>query len=272
MVLVDQLEEWAYGAKGVQVISDRDREQARYDAWSRQMLDDLDHALEESSVPGHLREPYDWFHAQLEALITRETVVLEIGAGSGQHTLPLAELTDLLVTLDISVPALTVGALRGGSSVRPVCADMEALPIGDGSVDIVVSAGSLSYGEPDLVDAEIRRVLRPGGALVVVDSLNHNPFYRLNRWLHYRKGQTSLSTLKRMPDQRRIARLMQGFGHVRLRRYGSFVFLYPPLRRFLGDLRAQNACVVLDREMGRGRNAFKFVLVGTDYMRRPSGG
>jgi ubiquinone/menaquinone biosynthesis C-methylase UbiE len=47
---------------------------------------------------------------------------------------------------------------------------------------LIVSAGSLSYGDNDKVLDEIYRVLKNKGAFIAIDSLNNNPIYRLNRF------------------------------------------------------------------------------------------
>lgn len=59
-------------------------------------------------------------------------------------------------------------------------ADMEQLPFENESFNIVTSAGSLSYGYQIKVDYEIRRVLKPNGFFICVDSLKHNPIYKIN--------------------------------------------------------------------------------------------
>ena len=38
---------------------------------------------------------------------------------------------------------------------------------------------------------EIYRVLKQGGILIIVDSLNHNPVYKFNRWIHYLYGNNN---------------------------------------------------------------------------------
>jgi ubiquinone/menaquinone biosynthesis C-methylase UbiE len=52
---------------------------------------------------------------------------------------------------------------------------MEKLPFADQSFDIIVSAGSLSYGDNDIVMNEIYRVLKLQGVFIAIDSLNNNP-------------------------------------------------------------------------------------------------
>ena len=54
------------------------------------------------------------------------------------------------------------------SWLRPferVCADAQALPLRDGSVDLIVSNLMLQWCDPDAVFAEFRRVLAPSGLL-----------------------------------------------------------------------------------------------------------
>jgi ubiquinone/menaquinone biosynthesis C-methylase UbiE len=51
---------------------------------------------------------------------------------------------------------------------------MEKLPFANQSFDIIVSAGSLSYGDNDIVMNEIYRVLKLQGVFIAIDSLNNN--------------------------------------------------------------------------------------------------
>ena len=55
--------------------------------------------------------------------------------------------------------------------------DMEKLPFKNESFDVICSAGSLSYGDNNRVMNEIYRVLKFGGCVVLVVSLNDNPIY-----------------------------------------------------------------------------------------------
>jgi len=156
--------------------------------------------------------------------------------------------------------------VNAGGHVMTQVADIETLPFADASFDVVACAGSLSYGEPALVDAEIRRVLRPSGTLICVDSLNHNPVYRINRWLHYLRGDRSKSTLKRMPDMTRIMALGDRFSKVNVRYFGALSFAMPVLARLLGDNTAEAASDRIDQLIGVRRSAFKFVLVAQGFI------
>ncbi len=113
---------------------------------------------------------------------------------------------------------------------------MEQLPFADASFDVVACAGALSYGEVVTVADEILRVLKPGGRFICVDSLNTNPLYRLNRWMHYARGERSRSTLLRMPSLRSLDVYRQRFPSVDVAYFGAMTFLVPTLAAAFGEL------------------------------------
>jgi len=161
---------------------------------------------------------------------------------------------------DISSHALEVLSQRI-EGVTTLVADMESLLFEDNSFDVVASAGSLSYGIPELVDAQIRRVLRPGGIFLCVDSLNHNPIYRFNRWFHYMRGDRTKSTLLRMPTIDRIQSLASGFKNADVRYFGAVSYLMPILARIIGQSKAAKVSDAVDQMVNVRWSAFKFVLV-----------
>jgi malonyl-CoA O-methyltransferase len=96
-------------------------------------------------------------------------VVLDAGAGTGfgsralKRRYPKAQ----VLALDSSLHMLKVAG-KQQSWLRPfsrVCADAQALPFRDGSVDLIVSNLMLQWCDPDAVFAEFRRVLKPQGLL-----------------------------------------------------------------------------------------------------------
>lgn len=97
--------------------------------------------------------------------------VLEVGCGEGELAQRLAhELGATVIAMDQSERMVALALERG---VDAQIGDAQELPFGDASFDVVVAAWML-YHVPDLdrALAEMRRVLRPGGRLVV--STNYN--------------------------------------------------------------------------------------------------
>lgn len=243
-------------------------ERARYDARAQSQLIGGEVLTEVSfgsqTMAAYLRTPYILYEQKIAELVHSHHHVLELGAGNGLHTLVLLQTGAHVTASDISPHSLTLLSQRlkkNQDNLKTEVADMERLPFADSSFDVIASAGSLSYGEPNLVDAEIRRVLRPGGMLIFVDSLNHNPLYRFNRWLHYLRGDRSGSTLRRMPDLTRIEALGEGFSSVDAKYFGAMSFCMPVVARLSGGDTAQSISDKIDRLIGVKRLAFKFVLI-----------
>ena len=246
-------------------MSDRNTERSRYEVAAQRLKGDA--SRESLSVidaaPGYLLPPYRRFAAHAASVIGRNTGVLELGAGMGGLTGVLTELSHRVVSLDISATSLSVLRDSLATDVDVVCGDMAALPIRGRSFDVITSAGSLSYADPTELDDEIFRVLRPGGSLLVVDSLNHNPIYRANRWLNYRRGRRTRSTLIRMPTTARINGLLAHFETSSVDYYGSIDFAYPLLTRIIGAGRATS--LVTKHGSHGPHSAFKFVALGQGF-------
>lgn len=112
----------------------------------------------------------------LDLLDVREgEVVLDLGAGPGFFTLPAAKRTHAPVyALDIAQEMLTLTLERakaeGITQIQPLHAAMHMIPIPDASVTRVLASTVLH--ETDRLDEtlrEIRRVLRPGGKLLIIE-------------------------------------------------------------------------------------------------------
>lgn len=248
-------------------MDDKAEELRRYEEGARQALESATPTQElgASGVAPELRTPYAFYEQRIQQLVSPGDRVLELGAGSGMHTSVLVRTGADVTASDISPSALAL-LQRRLASLAPQrlvtrVADMEVLPFESGSFDVVACAGSLSYGEPSLVDAEVRRVLREGGTFVCVDSLNHNPVYRLNRWLHYTRGERTRSTLLRMPDANRIEAITRHFKSVEVRYFGALTWTMPLLSRLFGASRAARISDAVDELINVRRSAFKFVLV-----------
>lgn len=111
--------------------------------------------------------------------------VLDLGAGTGRLTLPLAAKARSIRSFDASEAMLSITAEKlqkaGYSNWQTQVADHRALPAADQSADFVVSGWSICYlGSSDLpqwqtnirqVVAEIRRVLRPGGTAILFETM-----------------------------------------------------------------------------------------------------
>ena len=104
--------------------------------------------------------------------LTGEERALDVGTGAGALAIALAPLVREVVGVDIVPELLAEGRKRAPANVELVEADATALPFERGSFDLVCTARTLHHvPRPELVLAEMNRVLRPGGTMLVVDQL-----------------------------------------------------------------------------------------------------
>lgn len=187
-------------------------ERDRYDAHARAQLSDKSETKRSAALGSHqirpcLRKPYLVYEQAIRDLVRPDDRVLELAAGSGVHTQILLQMGAHVTATDISADSLRLLEQRvyaKAGALTTQVADMEELPFPDGMFDVVVSAGGLSYGDNQLVLQQIKRLLKPGGRFICVDSLNHHPVYRINRYIHFLRGNRSYSTLRRMPTYKLI--------------------------------------------------------------------
>lgn len=146
-----------------------------------------------------------------DALLGRSEVpeaVADVGCGTGRllaalrERLPGAE----LIGVDPSEGMISVarGRFERGPGVRLHVASADGLPLGDASVDAVTTTLSFHHWDrqgPSL--AEVARVLRPGGRLVLADILGIGAVGRLIRPLGrlHGSGYRSAAELGRLLEE-----------------------------------------------------------------------
>ena len=194
-----------------------------------------------AGVSLELRRPYLRFEELLRETVHPDDRVLDLCCGDGQFSFVAAEAGARVTGLDLSAATLELAARRGPNELRKNVdwaeGDCEQLPFPDGSFSGVVCAGGLSYGEWVPVLDEIVRVLQPDGWLIAVDTYNHNPLYRLNRWLHRLRGRRTASVNRRIPSRRWLALVRERFANLEVNHFGVFTFLAPVFRAVAGSER-----------------------------------
>ena len=123
--------------------------------------------------------------------------VVELGAGTGRLTRLLAPIVRSMRAFDVAQPMLDVARAKLQKSASQNwalgVADNRNLPLKGQSADIVISGWSICYTivwHPDNWRAELgkalfemKRVLRPGGAIILLEDVDEYP-YRIDRMLN----------------------------------------------------------------------------------------
>ena len=118
------------------------------------------------------------FHLEgLLAAIDPSWVAADLGCGTGRTSAALAPFVRQVIAVDTSAEMLAAARERlvttGNVDVREGA--LEAVPIAEGTVDLALLVLVLHHlGDPAAVLKEARRILAPGGRLLVIDMQPHD--------------------------------------------------------------------------------------------------
>ncbi len=120
---------------------------------------------EASAIYDRQSNPYTTARRAEALACQAQGLTLEVGGGTGAVTARLGDRCRAIHS-DIAPGMCRIAARKLGCS--SVCFDAEALPLGDGQVDTVLSAEMIYYlARPQRFLREAYRALRPGGRLVL---------------------------------------------------------------------------------------------------------
>jgi len=182
-----------------------------------------------------------WRRATVRAVVYSGDRVLDAACGTGDLAIEAAKAGANVTGLDFSKRMLE-RARRKAPGLDWVNGDMLALPFADGTFDsATVGFGVRNVGDLELALSELRRVLRPGGRLGILEITRpHGPlraFYSLwfdrivpllGRVLPGGRAYTYLpASVKRFPGPDDLAALLTAFEAVKYRLFaGGIVALH----------------------------------------------
>jgi ubiquinone/menaquinone biosynthesis C-methylase UbiE len=106
--------------------------------------------------------PYQVFEREVESCLRPDHVLLDAGCG---RTAPILEKFRHSARRLVGVDLVEFASVCEGLELHQC--DLGAMPIGDGSIDVVMARSVMEHvTDPELVYAEIYRVLKPGGRFI----------------------------------------------------------------------------------------------------------
>jgi Methylase involved in ubiquinone/menaquinone biosynthesis len=102
----------------------------------------------------------------LAGLVERHKLAVDVGCGSGQLSVLLADHFDEVLGLDPSDSQLSGAAAH--PRVRYQCAPAEALPVADGAAALITAAQAAHWFDRPKFYAEVRRIAAPGAVLALI--------------------------------------------------------------------------------------------------------
>jgi ubiquinone/menaquinone biosynthesis C-methylase UbiE len=118
-----------------------------------------------------------FFLPALLGLLPEDTLVADLGCGTGQVAAALAPFAGRVIGVDASPSMLRTARKRlaGQANVELRAGALEKLPIEDGSLDAATMFLVLHHlPDPARAIAEVARALKPGGRFVLVDMAPHD--------------------------------------------------------------------------------------------------
>ena len=125
-----------------------------------------------SAVAVLQREVEDRLLERSEPIGAAPELILDVGSGPGRAAgiLSKRHRRARVVALDLALPMLAQARRQGRwlRSIQAVCGDAGSLPLIDASVDLLFSSLCLQWlDDPAAVFSEFRRVLKPGGRMLL---------------------------------------------------------------------------------------------------------
>ena len=125
----------------------------------------------------YIDEPFSF--VVVSSLVRSDAVVVDVGTGTGELLLPLAQAAGKVIGVDRSEKMLQACRRRvasaGLTNVELRLGPAEALPVADGECDTAFCSMLLHHlGEPAQGVREMVRVVKPGGKVVISDLLKHD--------------------------------------------------------------------------------------------------
>ena len=139
-----------------------------------------------------LRDPYNYIENLIIDYKKNYSNILDYCCGTGIFSIFPAVYEYQVFGMDISDDSIHSANQRAKKhNVEDYCCfktmDAEKLEYDDNFFDLILAYNSLSYLDLNKSYAELYRVIKPEGKIIIMDSLGNNPFFQFNRNMNLKK-------------------------------------------------------------------------------------
>lgn len=119
--------------------------------------------------------------------------ILDYGCGSGVHLHWLSKIGKEVIGIDLSKKSLELAERKIKkdnleNKIKILLMDCEETEFSDNFFDIIFDGGTFSSLDLDKILPELKRILKPEGMVIGIETLGHNPFTNLKRLINKRRG------------------------------------------------------------------------------------
>jgi len=221
---------------------------------------------------GHLSDPYRYAESLFPEDV-KNLNILDCCCGTGVFSILPALNGAFVFGFDISEESIIFAKKRADKFGVSDKADFRTMDISDMNYDqnffdVAIIYGSLSLMNTEEAIKSIKKVLKPKGKLIVVDSLGYNPFFNWNRKKSIRRWTNQDTGDYKTFNHKDLGVLRNNFSSVNYKTYNLTVLIIYYLNRVLRKSLSANYFNLIDKMLLRipiiKWLAFKIVLVCED--------
>lgn len=187
---------------------------------------------------------------------SKDKIILDYGCGNGIHSLvPARAGAQKVIGIDLSEKSLELArekVKRAGleEKIEFKLMDCEKTDFSDEYFDIIMDGGTFSSLDLKAAYPELKRILKPGGKLIGIETFGHNPFTNLKRKLNKISGKRTVWAAGHIFQEKDLKEAEKYFNKIEAKYFHlvswtAFPFLkFPGGRLFLKILEAVDAVLL----------------------------